>query len=196
MRNKFPKFSYRFKYDDGEYSLMAPFTQAAFVPKQFGYFINDDEQATLESGNVKFMENRVDEVKLNLTLPFAGDKLEEELKVKELQILIKNSDELAVRVIEDIEVSRLSTTTNYEYSYLSTKAIKTLPEADLIRVHDKIPVRALTQEIISNRVVYGNYLDKHTSPINLNYELNYNSKSINPPNDLSLIHISEPTRPY
>ena len=193
LRDKFPKFSYRFKYDDGEYSLMAPFTQAAFVPKQFGYFINDDEQATLESGNVKFMENRVDEVKLNLTLPFAGDKLEEELKVKELQILIKNSDELAVRVIEDIEVSRLSTTTNYEYSYLSTKAIKTLPEADLIRVHDKIPVRALTQEIISNRVVYGNYLDKHTSPINLNYELNYNSKSIDPPNNKTAIEFPNHT---
>ena len=42
LRDKFSKFSYRFKYDDGEYSLMAPFTQAAFVPKQFGYFINND----------------------------------------------------------------------------------------------------------------------------------------------------------
>ena len=193
LRDKFPKFSYRFKYDDDEYSLMAPFTQAAFVPKQFGYFANDDEQITRESGSVKFMENRVDEVKLNLTLPFDGDELEDKLKVKEVQILIKNSDELAVRVVEDVEVSRLGTTSNYEYSYLSTKAIKTLPEADLIRVHDKIPVRALTQEIISNRVVYGNYLDKHTSPINLNYELNYNSKSINPPNDKTAIEFPNHT---
>ena len=178
LKDKFPKFSYRFKYDDGEYSLMAPFTQAAFVPKQFGYFIDNDEDITLQSGNVKFMENRVDEVKLNLTLPFAGDKMKNKLKVEQLQILIKNSDELAVRVIEDVDASRLGTTTNYEYSYLSTKAIKTLPEADLIRVHDKIPVRALTQEIISNRVVYGNYLDKHTSPDTINYELNYISKNI------------------
>ena len=193
LRDKFPKFSYRFKYDDDEYSLMAPFTQAAFVPKQFGYFTNDDEQVTRESGSVKFMENRVDEVKLNLTLPFDGDELEDKLKVKEVQILIKNSDELAVRVVEDIEVSRLGTTSNYEYSYLSSKAIKTLPEADLIRVHDKIPVRALTQEIISNRVVYGNYLDKHTSPINLNYELNYNSKSITSPNDKTAIEFPNHT---
>jgi hypothetical protein len=193
LRDKFPKFSYRFKYDDDEYSLMAPFTQAAFVPKQFGYFVNDDEQITRESGSVKFMENRVDEVKLNLTLPFNGNEIEDKLKVKEVQILIKNSDELAVRVVEDVEVSRLGTTSNYEYSYLSTKAIKTLPEADLIRVHDKIPVRALTQEIISNRVVYGNYLDKHTSPINLNYELNYNSKSIQSPNDKTAIEFPNHT---
>jgi hypothetical protein len=193
LRDKFTKFSYRFKYDDDEYSLMAPFTQAAFVPKQFGYFIDNDEEITLQSGNVKFMENRVDEVKLNLTLPFNGNEIEDKLKVKEVQILIKNSDELAVRVVEDIEVSRLGTTTNYEYSYLSTKAIKTLPEADLIRVHDKIPVRALTQEIISNRIVYGNYLDKHTSPISLNYELNYNSKSINPPNNKTAIEFPNHT---
>ena len=183
LKDKFPKFSYRFKYDDGEYSLMAPFTQAAFVPKQFGYFIDNDEEITLQSGNVKFMENRVDQVKLNLTLPYNGDEMKDSLKVEQLQILVKNSDELAVRVVEDVDVSRLGTDTSYEYDYLSSKAIKTLPEADLIRVHDKIPVRALTQEIISNRVVYGNYLDKHSSPDNINYELNYTSKNISNSND-------------
>ncbi len=39
LRNKFVRFSYRFKFDDGEFSLMAPFTQHAFVPKQYGYFL-------------------------------------------------------------------------------------------------------------------------------------------------------------
>ena len=134
---------------------MAPFTQAAFVPKQFGYFIDQDEQTTLESGNVRFVENFIDEVRLNLQLPYSGNEIEKKLKVKEIQILIKNSDEQAVRVIEDVEVSRLGSSTTYEYKYLSTRPTKTLPEADLIRVHDKIPVRALTQELISNRIVYG-----------------------------------------
>ena len=177
LRDKFSKFSYRFKYDDGEYSLMAPFTQAAFVPKQFGYFINNDEEITLQSGNVKFMENRVDQVKLNTTLPYRGDLLKDKLKVQEIQILVKNSDEQAVRVIEDVDISNLTNTTNYEYNYLSTKAVKTLPEAELIRVHDRVPVRALTQEVVSNRVIYGNFLDKHSSPDNLQYELLYNEKT-------------------
>ena len=177
LRDKFSKFSYRFKYDDGEYSLMAPFTQAAFVPKQFGYFINNDEDITLQSGNVKFMENRVDQVKLNTTLPYRGDLLKDKLKVQEIQILVKNSDEQAVRVIEDVDISTLTNSTNYEYNYLSTKAIKTLPEAELIRVHDRVPVRALTQEIVSNRVIYGNFLDKHSSPDNLQYDLIYNEKT-------------------
>ena len=177
LRDKFSKFSYRFKYDDGEYSLMAPFTQAAFVPKQFGYFINNDEEITLQSGNVKFMENRVDQVKLNTTLPYRGDLLKDKLKIQEIQILVKNSDEQAVRVIEDVDISNLTSTTNYEYNYLSTKAVKTLPEAELIRVHDRVPVRALTQEVVSNRVVYGNFLDKHSSPDNLQYDLIYNEKT-------------------
>ena len=177
LKDKFSKFSYRFKYDDGEYSLMAPFTQAAFVPKQFGYFINNDEEITLQSGNVKFMENRVDQVKLNTTLPYRGDLLRDTLKIQEIQILVKNSDEQAVRVIEDVKASTLTSSTNYEYNYLSTKPIKTLPEAELIRVHDRVPVRALTQEIVSNRVIYGNFLDKHSSPDSLKYDLVYNEKT-------------------
>ena len=178
LKDKFAKFSYRFKYDDDEYSLMAPFSQAAFVPRQFGYFINGDETIAAEATDVKFMENRVDQVKLNVTLPYAGDEIAEKLKVKELQILVKNSDETAVRVIEDVNVSRLGTSTNYEYNYLSAKPIKTLPEADLTRVHDKIPIRAMSQEVVGNRVIYGNYLDKHSSPDNLNYDLIYLDKSI------------------
>ena len=156
---------------------MAPFTQAAFVPKQFGYFIDNDEEITLQSGNVKFMENRVDQVKLNTTLPYRGNLLKDALKIQEIQILVKNSDEQAVRVIEDVSVSTLTSSTNYEYNYLSTKPIKTLPEAELIRVHDRVPVRALTQEIVSNRVIYGNFIDKHSSPDSLKYDLVYNEKT-------------------
>ena len=180
LKDDFAKFSYRFKYDDGEYSIMAPFTQAAFIPKQFGYFINEDEQVTSESGNVSFMENMVDQVKLNLRLPVIANQIEKELKVSELQILVKNSDEVAVRVVEDVPVSVLAATgtvLDYQYNYLSSKPIKVLPEADLIRVFDKVPVRAVAQEIVSNRVVYGNFLDKHSSPDNLNYDLIFTNKT-------------------
>ena len=178
MQDEFARFSYRFRYDDGEYSLMAPFTQAAFVPKNFGYFIDEDDQKAKESGVVGFMENRVDQVKLNLTLPVLANDLKSALKVEEIQILVKNSDELNVRVIEEVNVGDVSgATTAYEYDYLATKPIKVLPEANLTRVHDKIPVRALTQEVVSNRVVYANFIDKHSSPNNLVYYLNYSKKS-------------------
>jgi hypothetical protein len=39
LSDLFVRFSYRFKFEDGEYSIMAPFTQIAFIPKQDGYFM-------------------------------------------------------------------------------------------------------------------------------------------------------------
>jgi len=178
LKDKFARFSYRFKYDDGEYSLMAPFTQAAFIPDQFGHFTSDDENIALQTGNVKFMENSVTKVKLNIKLPEAANLIDTRFKIQEIQILAKNSDELAVRVVEDVSTSRLSSNTsvNYVYEYLSSKPIKVLPEADLIRVSDKIPIRALTQEVSGNRLIYGNFIDKHATPDYLEYDLKYNEK--------------------
>jgi hypothetical protein len=177
LKDKFYRFSYRFKYDDNEYSLFAPFTQEVFVPKQFGYFLDRDETKTGRSGIVSFMENLIDKVKFNIRLPYLGTNMEDSLKVKEIQIVSKASDEQAVKVIEDIPVVDLTNTQDYIYEYNSIKPYKTLPENELTRVHDKVPIRAKCQEVTSNRVIYGNYIDKHTSPDFLDYELRINAKN-------------------
>ena len=39
LKDKFVRFAYRFKYVDGEYSIISPFTQECFIPKQDGYFM-------------------------------------------------------------------------------------------------------------------------------------------------------------
>ena len=38
LEDKFVRFSYRFKFEDNEYSLMAPFSQVMFIPKQYSQF--------------------------------------------------------------------------------------------------------------------------------------------------------------
>lgn len=179
LKDKFQRFSYRFKFDDNEYSLFAPFTQETFIPEQHGYFINDDDQKTGESGVVSFMENLVDNIKFNIRLPFNGDELESKLKVKEIQIVSKASDELAIKVIEDIPVGDLDIVSgqDYIYEYNSIKPYKTLPDKEITRVHDKIPVRAKCQEVTGSRVMYGNFVDKHTSPDFLDYQLKKNIKN-------------------
>ena len=63
------------------------------------------------------------------------------------------------------------------YNYKSNKPIKTLPSKEITRVYDKVPVRALAQEVISNRIVYGNYQDKHTPPDSINYNVLVSEKS-------------------
>ena len=54
---------------------------------------------------------------------------------------------------------------------------KTLPENNLTRVYDKIPVRALGQEVAGNRVIYANFQNKHTPPQSLNYNVSVSPKS-------------------
>ena len=104
LEDKFPRFSYRFKYDDNEYSLTAPFSQHAFVPKQFGYFLTGDTDKTKDSSIVKFMENQITTAELVFELPYAPNEMFEKLKVKELQLLYKSSDDQNVKIIQEIDL--------------------------------------------------------------------------------------------
>jgi hypothetical protein len=173
--DKFVRFSYRFKFDDNEYSLMAPFTQPIFIPLQKGYFINGDEEAAYASTVLEWMQNRVNGVRLHIELPDTGNNIVASYKIDSIDILYKESDSLAVKVVETIPISvvqQASTTTNlYTYTYNSQKPKKTLQEAETIRVYDKVPIRALAQESSGNRIMYGNFVNQSTPPQNLNYNI-------------------------
>lgn len=179
IKEEFPRYSYRYRYDDGEYSLMAPFSQIAFIPEQFGYFSYGDEQDAAESGIVKFVENRVDKIFMQIPMPAAAPYLlKNSFKISELQILVKNAGDSTVKVIDDLSIDDISFTNSlYSYQYDSTQPFKTLPEKVITRVSDKAPIRAASQAIIGNRVVYGNFLDKHTHPLALDFGAKINQKN-------------------
>jgi len=271
LNDKFIRFAYRFKYIDGEYSIISPFTQECFIPKQDGYFMYkrnpipngtppdfgnlvntspelniQDEEDTFRTTTVDFMENKVNKIILRIPLPTTSNVLARDLKVTEVDILFKESTSNNIRVVENVEVSQLlnqearATTngavsnsetitvdavsapikqgmlvtgagivnnprvvsfngttqvvltskqtiannvdltfgqlTHFEYEYQSTKPYKVLPLSETTRTYDKVPVKALSQEIISNRVVYGNFLDKHTPPSSLDYNVAVSQK--------------------
>jgi len=185
LEDKFVRFSYRFLFDDGEYSLIAPFTQPCFIPKQDGYFLKpvaigtdldvviSDQQKAFQSTEVAFMENKVNQIMLNVPLPFSAGSMLGSLKVKEIEILYKESNQIAIKVVDSIVVSgNFSGNDNYfQYEYGSKSPYKSIPEKENVRVYDKVPVKAQSQEIISNRVVYANYQDKHTPPNFLDYNV-------------------------
>jgi hypothetical protein len=265
LESKFSRFSYRFKYEDNEYSIFAPFTQAAFIPEQDGYFLYvkkpnisevQDQSDTYRSTTVSFMKNKVNDIELRIPLPFKNYDIQNSLKLKEIDILYKESDATAVKVIETITIGNIinsagtfsvnGAVTNsvgpfsidnikggitvgslitgfgivgkpkvtvfeptnpnnpssggqitldlpqtlvdnvvlnvnnpdyFVYNYQSKKPFKTLPEADLIRVYDKIPVKALAQEVSGNRVIYANFQNKHTPPKFLNYNVTSSAKA-------------------
>ena len=181
LEDRFVRFSYRFKYDDNEYSLMAPFTQIAYIPKQGGFFINGDEDAAYQSTVVDFMENFAQNIGLVIPLPTNANRLLRDYKISELEILFRESDSVAVKVLESVSNGEINAASgvsnNYTYDYQSRKPYRTLPEAQTIRVYDKVPVRAFSQESSGNRIIYGNYRDQHTPPANLNYNCVVSDKS-------------------
>tara|TARA_R100001460_G_scaffold71026_1_gene111704 strand:+ start:207 stop:3809 length:3603 start_codon:yes stop_codon:yes gene_type:complete len=185
LENKFVKFSYRFKYDDGEYSTLAPFTQSCFIPKQDGYFLNNaidqgDQIESFESTIVSFMENKVNSIDFIIPLPGAANQINSKFLIEEIDIIYKESDGTALYAIESIsvpnEIASAGSSEYYTYTYINKKPYKTLPEADLIRVYDKTPVKALAQEVSGNRIIYGNFQDKHTPPDFMDYNVGIASK--------------------
>jgi hypothetical protein len=175
LKDKYIRFSYRYRFDDGEYSLMAPFTQILFIPNQNGYFLNGDEDAAYRSTIVSWMENYINNIELHIELPDAADNIAESYKIKSIDILYKESDAVSIKVLETVSTSKIElvagSTNNYTYTYRSQKPYKTLPESQTVRVYDKVPVRAKAQEIVGNRVVYGNFINKSTPPASINYNL-------------------------
>ena len=203
LESLFARFSYRFKFEDNEYSVFAPFTQTAFIPKQDGYFLYtpnylgdpvqeynglqeiNDQDSAYASTIVRFVENKTDKIKLRIPLPSPGNTLRNDFKIKELDILFKESDGIAVRTIDTISIEDIETgagaSSIFDYEYLSKKPYKTLPSSNLTRVYDKIPVRAFSQEVASNRIVYGNFQDKHTPLPSIDY-----SVTVSPKEDFNL----------
>ena len=182
LKEKFVRFSYRFKFEDGEYSLIAPFTQTCFIPRQDGYFIGDDDTRTFKSTEVEFMQNKVNDIDLILTSPTGNwDDLRDTMKIVEVDILYKEAGQNSIKVLDTLTQTYISDypSSILTYNYASSKPWKTLPSSEVLRVHDQVPVRALAQEIIDNRVVYGNYIDKPTPPATINYSANVIHKNTN-----------------
>ena len=265
LEDKFSRFSYRFQFEDNEYSLIAPFTQIAFIPKQDGYFMYvkqdnieevDDQASTYRSTVASFVENKVNDIELKIPLPFLNYNISNSLQIKNIDILYKESDAIAIKVVDTVSISDVANSAGtftvngavtgsssfnidnikggivigglvtgfgivgkpkitafvpdnlnnpsagglltidnpaqtlvddvtlnvndpnyFTYNYQSKKPFKTLPEKDTTRVFDKIPVRALAQEVSGNRIIYGNYQDKHTPPTSLNYNVAVSDKS-------------------
>lgn len=170
MRDKIISFSYRYKYKDGQYSAMSPFSEFAFGPKDFSY---DYSTATN-----KGMVNKYASADISVN---TGSNL-----VDSVQLLFKEADKSIVYVVETYSKSKNNWLDN-EYQVVSfdnSKIYKTLNDSELYRLYDNVPKTAKTQEIIGNRLVYGNYtenynlIDRLGQPYNLNMSLSYSSSDV------------------
>ena len=167
---KFPRFSYRYKYEDGEYSPFAPFTQVAFTPGAFDYH----PRKGYNIGMTNFLES----IEL---YDFIYDEMPKD--VVAVDILFKDEPSTAVYVVDTLRpddhttisggvvvdnhwdrlLNGINPTTGLIETYEITKETvnNILPENQLLRPWDNVPRKALAQDVVGNRVVYGNYVQNY-----------------------------------
>ena len=159
FRNDFPRFSYRWQYVDGEYSTYAPFSEAAFVPGKFEYLSAD--------GYNRGMDNLTRKITLSaFQSPDAN--------VKAIDILYKGVNSNNVYVIQTIDLSATTLTTFEITTELLGRVIESI---QLLRPWDNVPRKAKAQEVIGNRIVYGNYLQNYTANRAVNIATNQSNNA-------------------
>mgnify|MGYP003663268319 FL=1 len=187
LEARYARFSYRYQYDDGEYSIMAPFSPIAFIPKQRGFILAGNEDEAYQSTVLELMENGVQNVELSIELPDDISNLSDvdnsSYKIIGIDILYKEAESRAVKVVDTIPLSSMvarASNNIFTYQYQSSKPFRTLPENQTTRVFDKVPVKAYSQETAGNRIIYGNFKDKYTPPSSINYKVGVGPKDTSP----------------
>ena len=155
FQNDFPRFSFRYKYTDGRYSTFAPFSEPVFIPGAFSYLSRN--------GFNEGMENNIRIIYLsNITSSNIGSVAEIDPDVEEIEILCKSVSSNNIYVVKSIE-RKTDTQLVDPYNITITKDTlgKVVESNQLLRLFDPVPRKAKAQEIIGNRVVYGNYLENY-----------------------------------
>ena len=154
---KFPRFAYRYKYEDGEYSAFSPFTQVAFIPGAFDYHPR--------KGYNLGMTNRLNKV---IFKDFINNSTPED--VVAIDILYKEEGAPNVYVVDsivpdidaDVPGGEKDFWWNNQYTITKETIKSTVPSNQILRPWDSVPKKALAQDITGNRIVYGNYVQNYT----------------------------------
>jgi len=145
LSERFICFAYRYRYADNQYSAISQFTEPAFIPNAFD-FSND---SYLNAGMVNDFNTAI------ITYNSGGPL------VVGIDLLFKEMESNVIRVIEKLNKSNLglSDNTNYTYNFTNSKIYTVLPESEILRLYDNVPLLAKAQTIMGNRLMYGNYLE-------------------------------------
>lgn len=165
LERKFARFAYRYKFEDNTYSVLSPFSIIAFdIEESTATYGPTVMHEISHSGINKNVINKNNEFNFYIYTP-DGYNTFADAKIQEVEIVMKTTDSTSLYSMDIISVDNNITYTEdtsvsqyyYNFTYQSKKPKKILPESILLRVYDDVPIKALAQEIVGNRVVYGNY---------------------------------------
>ena len=162
----FPYFSYRWRYFDGEYSPYAPFNKVTFYPK------DPDVEDFFKKGHNTSMVNSVETINLQGIDKGGPD-------VVAVDILYTESISSTVYVLKTIEIPEAQRGDGFGINVkIDKRSFGTaLPNDQLNRQFDNVPLQAKAQEITANRLMYGNYVHKYNQSDDLAIEVNVQNLS-------------------
>lgn len=134
IEDKFIRFSYRYKYKDGEYSALSQFSDIAFSPGQFSL-----DYTTYDMIGMRNVPNITD-VTFN-----TGSK-----NVVGIDLCFKLSNDNVVSVVSRFNKSEQGwpNDTDVTIPFDNQKIYTTLPDTELLRLYDNVPRKAKSQTIL------------------------------------------------
>lgn len=162
LEERFISFAYRYEYQDDEYSATSQFSDVAFNTKPFDF----SPESFLNEGVINRFNTAV------ITYNSGGPL------VTAIDLLFKDSSGTVIKVIEKLKKSELglADNTDYTFTFRNSKIFTILPESELLRLYDNVPLLAKSQTLMGNRLMYGNYIenydlvDVNDSPVRLEFE--------------------------
>ena len=150
----FPYFSFRWRYIDGEYSPYAPFNKVTFTPEE------PNVEDFFKQGHNTSMTNSVEKILLQGIDKGGPD-------VVAVDLLYTESISSTVYILKTIEIPENERGNGQGISLKIDKRSfsSALPNNELSRAFDNVPLLAKAQEITANRLMYGNYLSKYDHTI-------------------------------
>lgn len=164
IKEKFIRFSYRYKYKNGEYSPLSEFSRLAFSPGEF--------KIDYSNYNMSGMRNSVNAVLIKFN---TGSK-----DVVGVDVCFKQSNSNIVNVIERYNKEDEGWTNNDDVSitFDNQKIYTTLTQSELLRNYDNVPRLAKAQTTMGNRMMYANYVDGRDIDTVMDYNVDVISQEI------------------
>ena len=145
LESHFVSFSYRYKYVNNDYSALSQFTDVAFESSPFSL----DPATNFNTGMLNRYNTAVvgintggeDVVGIDLCFKLGTDST-----VRVIQKYIKSEEGWPNNVVQTV-------------NFTNQKIYTLLPQSEIARLYDNVPLKAQAQTIMGNRLMYGNYID-------------------------------------
>ena len=191
----FPRFAYRYKYNDGEYSAFGPFTQVGFETGAFSIHPTREPYNTAMQNSIKtiilrdFVTHDIPKDVVEIDLLYKPENSNVVYSLDTIKPVLANNTNNPIWHSIDGSTSNYtmasgSTVQGSDTGYYRIKkdiVYAAIPEDQLLSPWDNVPKKAKSQDFTANRLIYGNYIQNlNLGNYNNNLSIDYEKRSFGP----------------